>query len=370
MPLPTCSRHVARRKATIMYRIIRISFFVAVVASSALAIAHGARAVSDEIYVVGNVHGAPEWGFPSLQHSLPAGRYSSTMLDRSECSGLRDPTWRTTFGCHWRSQYGIILEDGTRFGGGTGSAEFCSADEAYQYAFDQGRTVTTFDVPADQVVGFYVADSIIWDNAGGLCLLIEDAPFCGDGIPQGEEECDDGNTIDDDGCSNSCSLGFCGDGIVQAGEQCEAGECCNTSSCEFSSPATLCRPPFAGNTCDAAEFCTGASETCPADLMVPDVDGDGECSCPVDLFNLIVDSDADGVPDVRDQCAGTEAALPVNHEGCDLATWCSRFPVDTGPARRACRRADFLADEPGRNARDCTIDRGQPGLSDDTCAAR
>lgn len=34
-----------------------------------------------------------------------------------------------------------------------------------------------------------------------------DEPICGDGIPEGVEECDDGNTTDDDGCSNKCKAG-------------------------------------------------------------------------------------------------------------------------------------------------------------------
>ena len=31
------------------------------------------------------------------------------------------------------------------------------------------------------------------------------------------EECDDGNDIDDDGCRDDCTLSFCGDGLVQTG---------------------------------------------------------------------------------------------------------------------------------------------------------
>jgi cysteine-rich repeat protein len=29
-------------------------------------------------------------------------------------------------------------------------------------------------------------------------------PYCGDGVPNGPEGCDDGNDVDDDGCSNTC----------------------------------------------------------------------------------------------------------------------------------------------------------------------
>lgn len=55
------------------------------------------------------------------------------------------------------------------------------------------------------------------DGCLSTCLL----PFCGDGVVHTDEECDDGNTNDDDGCSNSCvALPFCGDGIEVEGELC------------------------------------------------------------------------------------------------------------------------------------------------------
>jgi cysteine-rich repeat protein len=37
------------------------------------------------------------------------------------------------------------------------------------------------------------------------------------------EACDDGNLIDDDGCSNDCNISVCGDGVKQINEQCDTG---------------------------------------------------------------------------------------------------------------------------------------------------
>lgn len=37
---------------------------------------------------------------------------------------------------------------------------------------------------------------------GGVCVL---APACGDGFPEGDEQCDDGNQIQGDGCNNDCA---------------------------------------------------------------------------------------------------------------------------------------------------------------------
>jgi cysteine-rich repeat protein len=56
----------------------------------------------------------------------------------------------------------------------------------------------------------------------GVCLLNE----CGNGRTDLVEVCDDGNTVDGDGCNGLCtSLELCGNGIIDgvAGEQCDLG---------------------------------------------------------------------------------------------------------------------------------------------------
>ena len=70
-------------------------------------------------------------------------------------------------------------------------------------------------------------------------------PVCGDWVLDLEEECDDGNTLDGDGCSNSCKIEFCGDGKVQksTGEECDTGQgsfckgtttsCKRNSDCDY-----------------------------------------------------------------------------------------------------------------------------------------
>ena len=65
---------------------------------------------------------------------------------------------------------------------------------------------------------------------------------CGDGKLQGNEQCDDGNAIPNDGCSNACKLPRCGDGIVQAGETCDDGNGVNRDQC-----TNKCRLPRCGD---------------------------------------------------------------------------------------------------------------------------
>ena len=54
---------------------------------------------------------------------------------------------------------------------------------------------------------------------------------CGNGVREGDEECDDGNTADADACTHECKNAACGDKIVSAGEECDDGNNINTDAC-------------------------------------------------------------------------------------------------------------------------------------------
>ncbi len=84
-------------------------------------------------------------------------------------------------------------------------------------------------------------------------LLPANVPRCGDGFRTYPEECDDGNTADGDGCSSECKveIGYqctggsykssasdtcsvfsqCGDGIVSGTEECDDGNVINGDGC-------------------------------------------------------------------------------------------------------------------------------------------
>lgn len=90
------------------------------------------------------------------------------------------------------------------------------------------------------------------------------ATVCGDGILAGTEACDDGDAVAGDGCSDTCAIesGYtcrnapstctnsCGDGVVDGGEFCDDGNPIVDDGC--------------GSDCtvDASYFCTGAPSVC------------------------------------------------------------------------------------------------------------
>src|SRR5438132_2713881 len=91
----------------------------------------------------------------------------------------------------------------------------------------------------------------------------------------------------------------CGNGVIDPGEDCDDGnqvngDCCS-STCKFEPATTLCRP--AAGPCDAADFCTGASGSCPADQLEPST---FECRGAL------------GPCDEAEVCTGTHSACPAD----------------------------------------------------------
>jgi hypothetical protein len=92
---------------------------------------------------------------------------------------------------------------------------------------------------------------------------ISETPVCGDGLVQGDEECDclNGDCSSVDRCchGNNCTL--------KTGARCSAQDaCCVASTCLVqNNTLTVCRE--ATNACDAEERCDGVSSKCPMDTF-------------------------------------------------------------------------------------------------------
>ncbi len=129
------------------------------------------------------------------------------------------------------------------------------------------------------------------------CLSSCVVATCGDGqVEAGVEACDDGNQVDDDACTNSCGSASCGDGIVQNGEACDAGaQNSNTGACTLACFKPVCGDGFVqpgnGEGCDDKngddlDACPGTCE--------PAVCGDGFVRAGVETCDdgNLLDTDA------------------------------------------------------------------------------
>jgi len=131
------------------------------------------------------------------------------------------------------------------------------------------------DLNGDLVVNFAdlaVLKSVFFQRCN------DPGPTCGDGVAQGPtEQCDDGNLLDGDGCSSTCTIegpivAVCGDGFADRPEQCDDGNLLDgdgcSSTCSIEGPiAVVCGDGVAqGPTeqCDDGNVLSGdgCSATC------------------------------------------------------------------------------------------------------------
>ena len=84
---------------------------------------------------------------------------------------------------------------------------------------------------------------------------------CGDGLVTWPEPCEDGNTVDGDGCSSSCVVEYCGDGMVNNSgtEACDDGNADDTDLCRSDCTAS---PPRCGDgQVDPGEQCDDGNDS-------------------------------------------------------------------------------------------------------------
>ena len=94
---------------------------------------------------------------------------------------------------------------------------------------DYGISVAAFG--SDVIVGAR-SDSAGAPYAGAAHrCVVSPPPVCGNGTLEAGEQCDDGNTVPNDGCSATCTL-ECGDGLLEGSEQCDDGNTVPGDGCD------------------------------------------------------------------------------------------------------------------------------------------
>ncbi len=98
-------------------------------------------------------------------------------------------------------------------------------------------------------------NTIASDGCSSTCQT-EGAIACGNGILEAGEQCDDGNLVPGDGCSAICTLeAVCGNGTKETGEQCDDGNLTNGDGC--SSTCSIEVPPGGGGGGGVIKFLCG-----------------------------------------------------------------------------------------------------------------
>jgi len=232
------------------------------------------------------------------------------------------------------------------------------------------------------------------DGCQSGCVL----PVCGDGVRDAGEQCDDGGANSDvapDACRTDCTPARCGDGVIDAAEQCDLGNtasptCC-TGSCRLAVAGATCRTAL--GVCDRAESCTGTSPQCPPDeLAGPEVvcrASTGECdsaevcdgvglACPADSLASDGTSCSSGVcsggqciADPAPTCVGL--SLP-SHMICEAGRDCTMALTMQSGGLSVASVTARVDDETGLICRDCVAGaaaaNAECSMVDESCGLR
>jgi cysteine-rich repeat protein len=148
-------------------------------------------------------------------------------------------------------------------------------------------------------------------------------PVCGNGVREGDEDCDDGNATDGDGCSSSCRI--------------EAvAECASAADCDDGDPCTS--DACAGGACTHAALsgcCTSAAQC----------DDGTACTTDTCVNNRCAQAPVPACCAAAADCVDTN---PCTDERCEVATGTCQFTVRAG-----CCAVDTDCDD----GDPCTVDR-------------
>ena len=112
--------------------------------------------------------------------------------------------------------------------------------------------------------------------ATDACVPGCDLARCGDGIVRAfVEACDDGNLVSGDGCTATCALPSCGNGIVEPGEVCDDGNGVDSDDCPSRCLPATCGDGFVHAGVEACDE-GAANADSPAFLLLQ-----GELARPV-----------------------------------------------------------------------------------------
>lgn len=154
---------------------------------------------------------------------------------------------------------------------------------------------------------------------------------CGDGLRhQTLEACDDGNLVNGDGCSATCTVELrCGDGQQnQAPEECDDGNQVDTDAC-----TNTCKKSICGDGLKSTPNFAGVNEACDNGAQNSDTAADAcRISCiPAACGDLVVDTgeECDKGPNGDETCTN---ACKIIHPAAPAGPVCGNTIVEPGEA--------------------------------------
>ncbi len=231
--------------------------------------------------------------------------------------------------------------------GDTGSCEPASCGDGFIWSTDGGTEVCDDgdgnindacpDGPTGSCQDAFCGDAFVWNTDGGseecdngannsnsqpdACRTNCRNPYCGDGVGDTGEGCDDGDLNNNDACLNSCAVASCGDGVIYNKEG--GTEQCDNGGANSNSVPNACRTNCQNPSC--GDSVTDTGEGCD------DGNANNNDAC---LNSCVVASCGDGV--VRTLAEVCDDGNNTNGDGCsaDCQSFesCGNGAIDPGEA--------------------------------------
>jgi cysteine-rich repeat protein len=155
------------------------------------------------------------------------------------------------------------------------------------------------------------------DPPGPGCSAVCRLQNCGNGVPDPNEQCDDGNAVNTDACTNQCTSARCGDGFPRTGvEQCDDGNSSNTDACTNACTNAACGDGFIRTGVEQCDDPTHAT-SCPWTQILT----------PCTVCDAVT---CQNIPGTRPFCGDGVPDLPF--ETCDDAN-----PLSCGTCSNNCQ---------------------------------
>ncbi len=138
---------------------------------------------------------------------------------------------------------------------------------------------------------------------------------CGNGVVDGDEQCDDANVDNNDGCSSQCTFEFCGNLRKDRGEDCDGETFCSRACLDLRAPKNDADGDGISDE-EEGDRDSDGDGTLDRDDLDSDNDGIEDSTEAGDrsTHTLPLDSDGDGFPDYRDDDSDNDG-LPDADEG-------------------------------------------------------
>ncbi|MBY0279599.1 DUF4215 domain-containing protein [Candidatus Binatia bacterium] len=203
---------------------------------------------------------------------------------------------------------------------------------------DTIRATTSFTVPTGQKFkeagkqGIVLAGQPTTGSITGTATKSWVNQQCGNGVKEGTEECDDGNQVNTDACTNACRNKRCGDGFTQSGEQCDDGNQNQNDACKNDCTNNVCGDQIVNPSAEECDDGNAVNNDGCTNLCKSPACGDGivQTGEQCDDGNRV---DTDGCTNV---CANARCGDGITGPGeqCDDAN-----QINTDACTNACQNA-------------------------------